>query len=31
MKLRGGTAPLHIEMGRWQGVRQEEREYSDSD
>lgn len=25
MKLRGGTAPLQIEMGRWQGIRWEER------
>ena len=25
MKLRGGTAPLQIEMGRWQGIRREER------
>ena len=25
IKLRGGTASLQIEMGRWQGVRQEER------
>ena len=25
MKPRGGTAPLQIKMGRWQGIRQEER------
>ena len=25
VKLRGGTAPLQVEMGRWQGVKREER------
>ena len=25
LKLRGGTAPLQVEMGRWQGVKREER------
>ena len=25
LKLRGGTAPLQAEMGRWRGVKQEER------
>ena len=25
LKLRGGTAPLQVEMGRWRGVKREER------
>ena len=29
LKLRGGTAPLQVEMGRWRGVKREKRTYKE--